>query len=106
MRRYPLVHSGPDQGRDLTTDLHVSRIYRGQPRVFRLQAKTVGFAIETLHGYTIFEQGHHDIAVVGALLRAYQHVVAIENARTDHAISLDAQGERVSPFDQIGIDMQ
>src|SRR5262249_38105917 len=105
MRRYPLVHAGPDQGRDLTTDLHVRRIYRCQPRVFRLQAKTVGFTIETLHSHAIVQESHDNIAIVGALLRADQHVVTIENASADHTVSLDAQSERVSPLDQGGVDV-
>src|SRR5215831_6858543 len=102
----PLVHSWPNERYDLATDLYIRHINGRQAWVFRLQAKAVGFPIETLDGHALFEESYDNVAIVGALLRAYQHVVAVENVSTNHTVAFDAQSKGVSAFHKGGVELQ
>src|SRR5262249_48701626 len=50
--------------------------------------------------------GTHDVSIVGALVRAYPSILAVEDASADPAVPLKAQRERVHPFGQARVEMQ
>ena len=57
------------------------------------QLDAAGTWTVVLHGGLFVDERDHDLAGVGPLLRAHQHVVTIEDAGVHHAVAADAQRE-------------
>ena len=79
---------------DLAEDRHMLQAKRFHRLVLRLQANVILLFIETLHGRFIVVRHRHDnVAVVRRLLLADDDIIAVVNARVDHAVADDAEHE-------------
>ena len=59
----------------------------------RLQPNSVRFTVERLDGGLVVDHGHNDVTVVGCLLLAHDHKVAVHDPDIDHRLASDPQDE-------------
>ena len=83
----------PDNTPDDADDLGISAVDEIIVVIFRHQPHLAVFPQQALNGGFVFDAGHHDLAIVGALLGADHYFVTVQNARIDHTVATDPEGK-------------
>ena len=59
------------------------------------------YLTENFHGGFFIQQGRHDVPVIGGVLFANHHPIAVTDGGVDHRISFDAQHKELAAANQL-----
>ena len=95
MRPGLCAYPGAVEGHHQPQDHALPPVDGGKGGVFRHEPHPVGSQPEPLDGGFILQQGHHDLAAEGGVLPPHQDHVPVQDARADHALPPDPEGEHL-----------